>query len=702
MRRTLKATALMGLLTFALLGASCAVNENMRPHSKTTPDGNNSPQDEQPQVGTEMHLIRYEYKKGELEQLCDTAIEKARKRLDGVAALGAQAQNFEVSVMGFEAALADLTDETGPLVFMAYVSTDDALREEGSNCEEKVGQFSVSIFTRQDLYQTIKGAIATTSDQKRLLTETLKAFEKNGLKLQAEKLAKVRELKKELASLEAKFSENLNNDKSTITFTAEELSGVSESFLSRLKKTEDGNAYIVTTKSTDYLHVMENAKNGETRRKMLVAYLNRAGQANPPLLEKAVVLRQQIAQLMGYRNWVDYRTDGRMAQNAKNVNAFLTGLQAKLALRKKADLRKLLDYKKTIEPGAKKLEMWDLAYMAYQLKKRDYSLDDELVREYFPADYVVKGMFEVYSEILGVRYEQVEGAKVWHPDVKLYKVINKSDGKLLSYFFADMIPRPGKYGHAAAFPLIMGRAKADGYSYPVSSIVSNFNPPSGSKPSLLNIDEVETLFHEFGHIMHQILTRAPFASLSGTSVAQDFVEAPSQMLENWVWDSSILNRISGHYKNTSQKLPPELLQKILAAKDFNQGYFYTRQLFLGLMDYTMHTAKGPVNSTALHDRLYKKIIGIDPVAGNHFNATFGHLMGGYDAGYYGYLWSEVYAQDMFTVFKEKGLLDATTGGRYRSIILEKGNMKEPLELVTEFLGRKPSTAAFYEKLGIKP
>ncbi|HEX4925373.1 MAG TPA: M3 family metallopeptidase, partial [Bdellovibrionales bacterium] len=289
-----------------------------------------------------------------------------------------------------------------------------------------------------------------------------------------------------------------------------------------------------------------------------------------------------------------------------------------------------------------------------------------------------------------------------HPDVKLYKVINKADGKLLSYFFADMIPRPGKYGHAAAFSLIMGRVKADGYSYPVSSIVSNFNPPSGDKPSLLNIDEVETLFHEFGHIMHQILTRAPYASLSGTSVAQDFVEAPSQMLENWVWDESILNRISGHYKNTSQKLPSELLKKILAAKDFNQGYFYTRQLFLGLMDFTMHMTQGAVNTTTLHDQLYKKIIGIDPVAGNHFNATFGHLMGGYDAGYYGYLWSEVYAQDMFTVFKEKGLLDASTGARYRSIILEKGNMKEPLDLVREFLGREPSPAAFYEKLGIKP
>jgi thimet oligopeptidase len=434
----------------------------------------------------------------------------------------------------------------------------------------------------------------------------------------------------------------------------------------------------------------------------LFAYYNRAVDKNVKLLEEAIQLRQKIASLMGYKTWADYRTDGRMAKNGTAVMTFLTGLQGKLLERERADLAKLLKFKQEYDPSAKRLEMWDIAYTAYQLKKRDYNLDDEKIKEYFPSDLVVKNMFNVYSQIFGVEYQQVVGAKVWDENVRLYKILDKQSKELIGFFFGDFIPRKGKYNHAAAFPLISGRAKVKGYSYPIASIVANFSPPSGNKPSLMTHDEVETLFHEFGHIMHQTLTRAPYASLSGSSVAQDFVEAPSQMLENWVWDKDILNMLSGHYQNPSQKLPTELVDQLLAAKDFNSGYYYTRQLFLALEDMAMHTATGPVDTTTLHDALYRKIIGVEPVKGGHFNASFGHLMGGYDAGYYGYLWSEVYAQDMFTIFKKTGLLNGDTGGKYRKIVLEKGNMVEAIDLLREFLGRDPAFEAFYEKLGIKP
>ncbi|MEQ1876719.1 MAG: M3 family metallopeptidase, partial [Bdellovibrionia bacterium] len=644
-------------------------------------------------------LIRYEYKPGEIKAACDQAIADATAKLDQLAKLNSE--SFETSMMTFESVLADYSDLTTPLIFMAYVSTDEKLREEASGCEENVGKFGVSVFTRKDLYGALKKVVPQSADQKRLVSETLKAFEKNGLMLSDEKLKEVRLLKQTLAELESKFSSNLNNDTTTVNFTAEQLAGVSQDFLEGLKKTADGK-YIVTTKGPHYVHVTENAKNSETRKAMLMAYLNRAADKNPKLLEEAVTLRQKIATLMGYKTWADYRTDGRMALSGKAVATFLGGLQGKLSERNKADIAKLLAHKKTLDPQATKVDAWDINYLAYQVKKKEFTLDDEKIREYFPSDFVIKGMFEVYSTILGVDFIPETKAKVWQDSVKLYKIVDRATGEKVAYFFADLIPREGKYGHAAAFPLISGRLMKDGYTYPVASMVANMNAPVAGKPSLLNIDEVETLFHEFGHIMHQTLTKAPYASLSGTAVAQDFVEAPSQMLENWVWDSAILNKISGHYKNTSQKLPTDMLEKILAAKDFNQGYFYTRQLFLGIMDLTMHTANGAVDTTVLHDLLYKEIIGIEPLKGNHFNGTFGHLMGGYDAGYYGYLWSEVYAQDMFTIFKKNGLLDPKTGGRYRSIILEKGNMKEPLDLVRQFLEREPSNAAFYEKLGIKP
>jgi thimet oligopeptidase len=225
--------------------------------------------------------------------------------------------------------------------------------------------------------------------------------------------------------------------------------------------------------------------------------------------------------------------------------------------------------------------------------------------------------------------------------------------------------------------------------------------PANGKPSLLTHDDVETFFHEFGHIMHQTLTRAPYASLSGSAVSQDFVEAPSQMLENWVWNPKILNIISGHYLRPSEKLPTDLLEKLIAARNFQQGAAYTKQLLYALFDMTLHTqSMGVADVQKTYDDLYREIVGQEPIAGNHFPGTFGHLMGGYDAGYYGYLWSEVYAQDMFTQFPTDDLTDSTVGSRYRKVILEQGNMKDAIDLLREFLGRDPQPDAFFKKLGL--
>jgi thimet oligopeptidase len=295
----------------------------------------------------------------------------------------------------------------------------------------------------------------------------------------------------------------------------------------------------------------------------------------------------------------------------------------------------------------------------------------------------------------------VKDAQVWSPDVKLYQINDNKDNRLIGYFYTDFVPRPYKYGHAAAFPQISGRVLPNGsYSLPVAAIVANLAAPANGKPSLLSHDDVETVFHEFGHIMHMTLTRAPYASLSGSNVAQDFVEAPSQMLENWVWDADVLNRLSGHYLDHSQKLPADLLQKMIAARDFDQGYYYTRQLMLALTDMDYHTADGAVDTAAVYNRNYQEMIGVKPVEGGHFAGTFGHLMGGYDAGYYGYLWSLVYATDMFTRFQDGGLLSPQVGGDYRRVILEKGNSKDAIDLLGEFLGRAPNSEAFYKKLHI--
>ncbi len=648
----------------------------------------------------ESEFIRSNYAPGELTRLCDASIKSTTEKLDQIAKTPQSERTLKNTLLQFEKVTSDFNDSVTPLTFMGYVSTDEAISKEGSDCEQKVSQFYVSIFTRKDLYRAIKDQSETSPQEKRLLSETIKAFEENGLKLSDARLEEVKKLKLELALLETKFSTHLNQDKTEIELDSSELEGVPTDFLNSLKKSNHGK-FIVTTKRPHFERVMENAVHEETRRKMLIAYESRAAKENTPLLEEAIQVRQKIANLMGYQNWVDYRVHSRMAKNSKNVIQFLNDLKSKLSARNKKDLDQLLKLKKEQDPSIQELKAWDILYYSNQLKKRDLHLDDEKIREYFPADHVVSGMFQIYSKLLGVEFIEQKDAKTWANQVQLYAIQDSKNHEVISYFYADFIPRPGKYGHAAAFPLISARTLETGkYSRPVAAIVANFTPPEGGKPSLLNHNEVETLFHEFGHIMHQTLTRAPYASLAGSNVDQDFVEAPSQMLENWVYWKEILTLVSGHYQDHSKKLPDDLLQKLIEARDFNQGYFYTRQLLFALLDMNYHTAKGPVDSVGIYRKLHKELMGIDCIEGSYFPANFGHLMGGYDAGYYGYLWSEVYAMDMFSRFESDGLLNPQLGLLYRKTILEKGKMEDADELLKQFLGRKPNPKAFYKRLHI--
>jgi thimet oligopeptidase len=646
-------------------------------------------------------LVRSDFAPGELNQLCQQALDQAQTRLDAIAHLAPAARTFDNTVLAFETTTADMVDGTQPLSFMKYVSPVKTTHAEGANCENITGNFAVKTFGRRDLYNALKDSHPRNADETRLLQKTLEAFEANGLKLPDDKLAEVTKLLSKLNDLTTNFSDNLNNDTSTVEFTADELKGVTQDFLARLKKNADGTKYVVTTKDPDFQHVIQNAVSSDTRKKMSIAYNNRQGVANTRVLEEAIQVREQIAVKMGFRTWADFQlSHGRMAKNSQEVLDFLHGLQDKLAKRNLQDIQQLLTFKKTLDPSATQVNSWDIGYLAYQLQKKEYSLDDEKIREYFPSDYVVQAMFKVYSQLLGVNFEEVAGAHTWSPEVKLYRILDKKDGRLIGYFYTDFIPRAGKYDHFASFGLVNGRHLPDGYNKPVSAIVGNFNPPGNGKPSLLNHDEVVTVFHEFGHVMHQTLTRAPYASLSGANVAQDFVEAPSQMLENWPWEEKILTVMSGHYLDPGKKLPDDLLKKMIAVRDYQQGYFFTRQLMLGLTDMTFHTATGPVDTAATYNKLYHDLIGVDPVEGGHFCAAFGHLMGGYDAGYYGYLWSLVYATDMYSAFQKTDPLSPKTGDRYRRVILERGNMEDADVLLTRFLGRPSNNKAFLKKLHI--
>lgn len=649
-------------------------------------------------------LIRHEYESGEITQLCDEGLKQVHSDIEQlVEALSIEKapKNFTHTYQALDLIIYNFNDIVEPLSFMAYVHKDKKIRDEAIKCEEKASQFFVEIYTRKDLYDLVKKVKSEDPIEKKLIQRFKTNFERNGMKLSTEKLEQFKKLKTELATLEAEFSKNLNEDVSTLALTVDQLKGAPVDFLSRLKKDAEGK-YIVTTKKTDFNQVMENVSVAETRRLMLQKYNQRGGQANIELLQKALQLRQQLATLMKYKSWADYQTRDRMAKSADAVWQFYSNIRNSLIKKNQADLKILLEAKKKEDPSTTQINSWDINYYVNQVKKEKYKLDEEYIREFFPKDYVMNEMFNVFSLLLSVTFEEVSGADVWNSDVKLYVVKDKTTQKNIAYFYTDFVPREGKYGHAAAFTLIKGRKLPSGeYSQPVSAIVANFSPPASGKPALLSHDEVETLFHEFGHIMHQTLTRAPFGQLAGTNVSKDFVEAPSQMLEGWVWDRAVLEKISGHYKDSSQKLPAETLDQMIAAQNFNQGYFYSRQLYLGTMDFTLHSQQGAIDAISVNQTLYRSILGLEPVEGDIFPSSFGHIMGAYDAGYYGYLWSEVFAADMLSEFQAKGMLNAELGKKYRELILESGSTEDALVLVEKFLGRKPNAKAFRQKLGLQ-
>ena len=334
------------------------------------------------------------------------------------------------------------------------------------------------------------------------------------------------------------------------------------------------------------------------------------------------------------------------------------------------------------------------------LRKTEYGVDPHEVAAYFPLDGVLEGMFQLTGDVFGLAYEEVE-VPVWHEDVVAYEISDRRDGTPLALFYMDLFPREGKFSHAAAFPLVPGRRLPDGsYQRPVSAIVANFTKPGEDRPSLLQHTEVETLFHEFGHILHQTLTRTELATFSGTNTERDFVEAPSQIMEHWTWKPEVLARFARHHR-TGEPIPIGLVERLTAARRLNVALSTLRQVQFGLLDLALHGRNATVDLDAAA-REAAAVALLPYHEGTFFPASFGHLLGGYDAGYYGYLWSEVYGDDMFSRFEQEGITNPEVGAAYRREILESGGARDGIDHLRAFLGREPNNRAFLRNLGIDP
>lgn len=645
----------------------------------------------------------FRYTENEILSLADKAIEDFEMKISEILKIPSSERTFQNTVKAFENALAQLNETVTIPIFLGYVSPSQQIRNASLELQQKVSKYSVDIFTREDIFEAIKSYADKEKPEdevdRRLLDKILFEFKQNGLYGDKKTRGRIKKLLKELVDMEIMFSKNLRDSRDFIELDESRLTGLDENFIKRLQRNEDGK-YIISTDYPDYMPFMDNSEDDQARKELEIKFNNRCYPENLHLLEKAIRYRRKLARLLGYESFADYMLEDRMAKNSRNVMDFLKSLYKEVRKKGKKELKLLLELKnKRTQKEEDTLYNWEWRYYANKLKKERYNIDYEKLREYFPLEKVIEGMFEIFGKVFEVRFVPSELDK-WHESVRTFEVKDKDD-QTIAYFYFDLFPREGKYKHAACFSLVKGRLLDDGtYQKPACAIVANFTPPFGDTPSLLKFDEVVTLFHEFGHVTHNIFTKAKYAFFSGTSVSRDFVEVPSQCLENWLYSAEILRIISSHYK-TGKPLDEAEIQKIIDAKNATSGLFYLRQIFFAMLDMVYHTKKGKVDTTKIYEKLMKKIFLIPLTPSTHPQASFGHLMGGYQAGYYSYLWSEVISCDVFSEFEKNGIVNPSIGARYKDIILSRGGSVDEAKIVREFLGRDVSIEAFLKHIGLR-
>ncbi len=588
--------------------------------------------------------------------------------------------------------------------FMAEASPDPELRRAGQEAREKLGTWQVQIPFRRDLYEAVKeyadGAAEgdLSAEDIRLLEFTMRDFHDAGQHLDTEALDELKDLNTRLVELSNRFSTNIAEFEDHLVVAADDLVELPSNYVEGLTAGEQPGTYQITMAYPDYVPFMDNSPRRDLREQLAFKFNNRAVEMNRPLLEEALVLRRRIAEVLGLASWAHHRMKDKMAENPETVRRFYDDLLPALTEKGREELAVIAGHLKN-DTGEHQPMSYDRPYYHTQQLKTDYGVDPNKVAEYFPLGQVMTGMFELTADVFGLRYTQLEPEGVWHEDVTMYSIDDAEAGERLAYFYADLFPRPGKFGHAAAFPLVPAHIDDDGQRVvPYTTILANFTKPGPDSPSLLKHDEVVTLFHEFGHVLHMSLSKAKYIRFSGAQTEWDFVEAPSQIMEHWCWRADVLAGFARHYQ-TGEPLPDDLVTQLVAARRLNGGLFTLRQANFGTLDLAFHGPEVPTDLDAATREMNK--VSLFPYQeGTFYPASFGHLLGGYDAGYYGYLWAEVFGDDMFSRFESEGATSREVGMAYRKAVLEPNGSKPAWGMLEDFLGRAPSNKAFLKKLGI--
>jgi peptidyl-dipeptidase Dcp len=576
---------------------------------------------------------------------------------------------------------------------------------------------SNDILLDQELFRRVaqvfesKSNLNLSPEQSTLLEKTYKSFVRNGAKLDASDADKLRKIDQQLAELSLKFGENVLAETNKFVHLIENESeldglpeGIKEAAAQIAEEKGQPGKWAFTLDYPSYIPAMTYAKNRELRRKLYLAYNTKSAKGdeldNQEIIKNILKHRHDRANLLGYPSHASFVLEERMAQSPQNVMEFLESLLQKAKPKAVEDVREVADYAKALD-GLDQLERWDFAYYSELLKKEKYALDDEVLRPYFQLEQVIDGVFQTAGKLFGISFSPNPDIPVYHSEVTAYEVKDRH-GKHLAVFFADFFPRPGKR-NGAWMTSFRGQKVENGSDHrPHISIVCNFTKPTKSKPSLLTFNEVTTLFHEFGHALHGILANGTYESLSGTSVFWDFVELPSQIFENWCYEKECLDLFAKHYQ-TGEKIPVELIEKIKASANFQQGYMTMRQLSFGLMDMAYHSqdSSSITDIRAFEEAVMSRTDLLPKVTETMASTSFSHIFqGGYSAGYYSYKWAEVLDADAFELFLEKGVFDQETAQSFQKHVLSAGGSEHPSILYRRFRGRDPKPDALLKRSGL--
>lgn len=627
--------------------------------------------------------------------------------------------SFENTIVALDESGGILSRVSGVFFNMTEADTNDSIAALAMRIAPMLSEHGDNVFLNQDLFERVNtvhvqstgDSSLLTQEQKRLLDKYYKTFIRSGAALDSDKQKKLRKINKELSTLELKFSNNVLNETNAYELMVDDeqkLAGlpewVKQSASEEAKNAGKEGTWMFTLRSASFFPAMQYLSDREVRKDLYTSYINRCNNDNQnnnkEILKKIVSLRLEKANLLGFDTYANFVLDENMAKNSAVAMGFLDNLwQYSLvnAEKETVELQKMMDK----EGKGEKLEPWDWWYYAEKLRQEKYNLNENEVKPYFKLENVRDGAFAVANKLYGITLTELSGIPVYNPDVKVFEV-KDVDGTLIGIFYTDYFPRSGKRGGA----WMSNYREQCGEVRPIICNVASFTKPTANTPSLLTLDEVETTFHEFGHALHGLLSKCNYASISGTNVTRDFVELPSQIMEHWATTPEVLKMYAKHYQ-TGEIIPDTLIQKIIQQKTFNQGFMTTELLAAAILDMKLHSItaeqlKGKELDVVVFEKELMVTLGMVPQIYPRYRTTyFNHIIDGYDAGYYSYLWANVLDADAFEAFCENGLFDKKTATAFRSNILEKGNSDDPMVLYRNFRGADPKMESMLKNRGLK-